>query len=93
MFLEMMIAAALTITEDDPRWDCATMGNLVCGPEYNPESAWAAWDDQEMSVDGMRVEYRAESMIPFLLLTLADADDILVSTSTHHYLFDVKDMK
>lgn len=21
-----------TITEDDPRWDCATMGNKVCGP-------------------------------------------------------------
>lgn len=20
------------IAEDDPRWDCATMGNLVCGP-------------------------------------------------------------
>jgi hypothetical protein len=20
------------IHEDDPRWDCATMGNLVCGP-------------------------------------------------------------
>lgn len=20
------------ITEDDPRWDCATMGNHVCGP-------------------------------------------------------------
>lgn len=22
----------LKITEDDPRWDCATMGNLICGP-------------------------------------------------------------
>lgn len=20
------------ITEDDPRWDCATMGNRICGP-------------------------------------------------------------
>jgi hypothetical protein len=20
------------ITEDDPRWDCRTMGNLICGP-------------------------------------------------------------
>ncbi len=20
------------ITEDDPRWDCRTMGNLTCGP-------------------------------------------------------------
>jgi hypothetical protein len=22
-----------TITEDDPRWDCTTMGNQVCGPK------------------------------------------------------------
>ncbi len=22
-----------TIYEDDPRWNCATMGNLICGPE------------------------------------------------------------
>jgi hypothetical protein len=21
------------IQEDDPRWDCRTMGNLVCGPD------------------------------------------------------------
>lgn len=21
------------ITEDDPRWDCRTMGNKVCGPD------------------------------------------------------------
>jgi hypothetical protein len=23
------------ITEDDPRWDCDTMGNRVCGPRWN----------------------------------------------------------
>lgn len=22
----------IDITEDDPRWDCHTMGNLICGP-------------------------------------------------------------
>lgn len=26
------------IMEDDPRWDCATMGNRVCGPDQ-PEQA------------------------------------------------------
>lgn len=23
------------ITEDDPRWDCTTMGDRVCGPTYD----------------------------------------------------------
>lgn len=27
------------ITEDDPRWDCATMGNKVCGPAGAPAHA------------------------------------------------------
>ncbi|UJQ86323.1 hypothetical protein SEA_BONAMASSA_89 [Mycobacterium phage Bonamassa] len=22
----------IVITEDDPRWDCRTMGNKICGP-------------------------------------------------------------
>jgi hypothetical protein len=25
--------AATIIEEDDPRWDCRTMGNQVCGPQ------------------------------------------------------------
>ena len=25
-------ASPATITEDDPRWDCTRMGDLVCGP-------------------------------------------------------------
>lgn len=25
-----------TITEDDPRWNCITMGNRVCGPDWVP---------------------------------------------------------
>ena len=24
------------ITEDDPRWDCRTMGNKICGPSPTP---------------------------------------------------------
>ncbi len=24
--------SAVRITEDDPRWDCRTMGNRICGP-------------------------------------------------------------
>lgn len=26
------LTASATIEEDDPRWDCRTMGNLECGP-------------------------------------------------------------
>lgn len=92
---ELALALYLgSIQEDDPRWDCSVMGNLVCGPEHNPESAWAAWDEQD-AADQLpdrftRVEYAAESQIPFLLLSRADADDILVTTYTTHYLFEVK---
>lgn len=25
---------AVTCAEDDPCWDCHTMGNHVCGPEF-----------------------------------------------------------
>lgn len=30
--IEPKPATGLVITEDDPRWDCTTMGNQVCGP-------------------------------------------------------------
>jgi hypothetical protein len=32
-----------TITEDDPRWNCITMGNHICGPDWEPipESLYA----------------------------------------------------
>lgn len=40
------------ITEDDPRWDCRTMGNLICGPanaqgvvagQYSPDGLIIPW--------------------------------------------------
>lgn len=34
--LSMLVAIVLhtsVITEDDPRWDCHTMGNRVCGTQ------------------------------------------------------------
>lgn len=31
--------SAVVIEEDDPRWDCRTMGNRICGPEQAPEVA------------------------------------------------------
>lgn len=35
------------ITEDDPRWDCATMGNRVCGPDAPLPAGpdFDCWDD------------------------------------------------
>jgi hypothetical protein len=29
------LSASMPIEEDDPRWDCATMGNHICGPVDN----------------------------------------------------------
>lgn len=29
-------AESYTITEDDPEWNCLTMGNHQCGPEWDP---------------------------------------------------------
>jgi hypothetical protein len=37
------------IQEDDPRWDCTTMGNRECGTASAEESAtaWEVWDYSE----------------------------------------------
>lgn len=33
LVLAMSTVAQERITEDDPRWDCRTMGNKICGPD------------------------------------------------------------
>lgn len=35
-----------TCQEDDPCWDCHSLGNRVCGPKNDAERAagWAVWD-------------------------------------------------
>lgn len=33
------------LTEDDPGWDCRTMGNLTCGVEINGETYLVTFDD------------------------------------------------
>lgn len=38
------VAAPTPITEDDPRWDCATMGNGICGPTADTAAAWEVFD-------------------------------------------------
>jgi len=35
--LAVVVSAQERITEDDPRWDCKTMGNKICGPGYELE--------------------------------------------------------
>lgn len=38
------------IMEDDPRWDCETMGNRICGPVHlhiNADNSWCVWDQDE----------------------------------------------
>lgn len=34
------VKPAEVITEDDPRWDCATMGNRICGDRVNLEDPY-----------------------------------------------------
>lgn len=50
-------AAPERITEDDPRWDCRTMGNHICGPrntEGRPDGCYSngrlviAWTNHEV---------------------------------------------
>jgi hypothetical protein len=40
------LLAAATCTEDEPCWDCETMGNHICGTmdEGLKAAAWAEWD-------------------------------------------------
>jgi hypothetical protein len=40
------LLSAVTCTEDEPCWDCETMGNRICGTMAEPmqRSAWKAWD-------------------------------------------------
>lgn len=43
--------ATVSIEEDDPHWDCWTMGNYVCGKEALHDAAlqqaWNTWDSQQ----------------------------------------------
>lgn len=34
---------AQKITEDDPRWDCRTMGNKLCGPDSMVRPGGGFW--------------------------------------------------
>lgn len=44
-------AAATVIEEDDPRWDCLTHGNRICGAVMADQTvqadAWETWDRQQ----------------------------------------------
>lgn len=46
--LPPVLAAAAQCVEDEPCWDCETMGNLICGTtdltEADKAGAWAVWD-------------------------------------------------
>lgn len=37
--------APVVVEEDDPRWNCMTMGNKVCGPVFVPVSSIAGLGD------------------------------------------------
>lgn len=43
------IGTASAIEEDDPGWDCHTMGNMICGPDQGePEDSTVCfWDGSQ----------------------------------------------
>jgi len=51
--------AAATIQEDDPAWDCATMGNRICGA--NPlerTEAWGAFRTVDLPEETLRQAFK-----------------------------------
>jgi len=42
-------AEPVKIAEDDPGWDCRTMGNRLCGPASGFDTSWISyWTDPEL---------------------------------------------
>lgn len=88
--------SAPVIQEDDPGWDCATMGNLICGDPAHvyAAEAWAgwdatpdAWDSITIDADAYRVEYVGyASRTPLLEQGMA-AVPMGPDASQRYYLF------
>lgn len=55
------VTATPTIAEDDPAWNCLTMGNRTCGPDYVPVDAEMA--DALMEASDQPVTYRWEACL------------------------------
>jgi hypothetical protein len=64
---------SVTVQEDDPGWDCFTMGNRICGDpgQVHAVDAWQAWDTAGgwtyLRVDpdvATRVEYIGIATLP-----------------------------
>jgi hypothetical protein len=77
--------------EDMPCWDCATMGNLVCGTIDDSAAAWAAWDANDgaslLNMDParpFRVDYMASTPEAPQNMT---ANDVAVMLDGTWYVF------
>lgn len=56
----MDLTTDATIQEDDPRWDCHTMGNRECGPNQTTSddgTAWTCWVERnpDFPTEGERI--------------------------------------
>jgi len=60
------VPASITCQEDEPCWDCHSLGNRICGPQTEAERAagWAVWESgngaHSLKVDtsrAFRVDY------------------------------------
>jgi hypothetical protein len=65
------VPASITCQEDDPCWDCHSLGNRICGPqnEAEREAGWAVWEygngAHSLKVDtsrAFRVDYVGNSI-------------------------------
>ena len=89
-----VLTQALACQEDDPCWDCHSLGNRVCGPASPEESAaaWAAWDyshgNRSLKVDPSRA-YKVEYVGSALDTprSLADNEAAIVGKDGKWYVF------
>lgn len=69
------VASVGAVSEDDPGWDCYTMGNGVCGDPDGKYAAdaWDAWDRTQgwrhlrTTTDATRVEYVGDAHHPIVV--------------------------
>lgn len=92
--LAAIAGCAAPVTEDSPAWNCATMGNQICGPTTDDDrgAAWNVWEYSngaaKLKMDparSFRVEYVGTSeSIP---RNLAENEVALVGKDFQWYVF------
>lgn len=85
---------SIQLTEDDPAWDCAHMGNFTCG-DLTAEQADAAWEGWNKSGGWtqLRTNCAGETKVelkgiaPDVYPTLQPTETAVVGTDANWYVF------